>query len=176
MRKQFASLFVAALAMSATSASADDWSGFYAGGGLGNLEVDLGPSAAGQKDDGTSYGFHLGYRGVINQWTFGGEFENDWMSIDLGPSASVDRIMRVKATAGYSFGKTLAYLAAGSAQGNIDGLGKDSGAFFGFGVAYAIAPETAISIELLDHDFSDFDSSGVNADAWSVGLRASWKF
>jgi outer membrane immunogenic protein len=69
--------------------------------------------------------------------------------------------MRVKATAGYNFGKTLAYLAAGSAHANIGGLGKDWGVFFGFGLADAIAPETAISNELLDHDFSDFDSSGV---------------
>lgn len=165
---------VAFLALSATSATANDWSGFYAGVGIGNLEVD--PSAGGVKEDDTSYGVHAGYRFDAGQWVFGGEFEYDWTDIDLAPTVSVDSVMRLKATAGYDLGQTLLYVAAGAAEVDVDGLGNEWGEFFGIGAAYAVTPKGIISVELLEHDFSDIDGSGVDADAWIVNLRASWRF
>ncbi len=164
----------ALLALSATSAFANDWTGFYAGAGIGSLEVD--PSGAGEKDDDLSYGLHAGYRYDTGQWVFGGEFEYDWTDIELDPGISVDGVMRLKATAGYDFGQTLVYLAAGTAEVDIDGLGDEWGEFFGLGAAYAVSSQTILSLELLEHNFSDIDGSGVDADAWSVNLRASWQF
>ncbi len=168
-------MVAAFLALSTTSVLANDWSGFYAGAGIGNLEVET--STAGVKEDDTAYGVHAGYRFDAGQWVFGGEFEYDWTDIELVPGAiSVDRVMRLKATAGYDFGQTLVYLAAGTAEVDVDGLGNDWGGFFGLGAAYAVSPQTIIGLELLEHNFSNIGGSGINADAWSVNVRASWKF
>jgi len=165
----------AVLALSTTSALANDWSGFYAGAGIGNLEVDT--SVAGVKENDMSYGVHAGYRFDAGEWVFGGELEYDWADIDLIPgSVSVDSVMRLKATAGYDFGQTLVYLVAGTAQVDVDGLGDDWGGFIGLGAAYAVSPQTILGVELLEHNFTNIGGSGVDADAWSVGLRASWKF
>jgi outer membrane immunogenic protein len=60
----------------------------------------------------------------------------------------------------------LVYLAAGTAEVEIAGLGA----------AYAVSPQTIVSVELLEHEFSNIGGSGIDADAWSVSLRASWKF
>ena len=165
---------VAFLALSTTSAFANDWSGFYAGAGVGRIEVD--PTGSGTKEDNTSYGVHAGYRFDAGQWVFGGEFEYDWTDIDLGSSVSVDSVMRLKATAGYDLGQTLVYVVAGGAEIDVNGLGNEWGEFFGIGAAYAVTPESTVSMELLEHNFSDIDGSGVDADAWSINLRASWRF
>lgn len=165
----------ALLALSTTSALADDWSGFYAGAGIGTLEVDT--SVPGIKENDTSYGLHAGYRYDAGQLVFGGEFEYDWTDIELVTGAiSADRVMRFKATAGYDFGQTLVYLAAGTAEVDVDGLGDDWGGFYGLGAAYAVSPQASVSLELLEHNFNNIGGSGIDADAWSANLRLSWKF
>lgn len=173
MKKQLA-MGATFLALSTNPVLANEWTGFYAGAGIGNLEVE--PSAAADKADDLAYGVHAGYRFDAGQWVLGGEFEYDWTDIALAPDVSVDRVMRLKATAGYDFGQTLVYLAAGAAEVDVDGLGNDWGGFFGLGAAYAVSPQTIISLELLEHNFSNIGGSGVDADAWSTSLRASWKF
>lgn len=173
--KMHLAMGAAVLALSSTSLLAEDWSGFYAGIGLGNLEVD--PSGAGSKDDDTSYGVHAGYRYDTGQWVFGGEFEYDWSDVELvSGDVFVDSVMRLKATAGYDLGRALVYVAAGAAEVDVDGLGDEWGEFFGLGAAYAVGPRSILSLELLEHNFSDIDGSGVDADAWSVNLRASLRF
>lgn len=163
------------LAVSAKSVLADDWSGFYAGAGIGNLEVDT--NVAGITENDAAYGIHAGYRFDAGQWVVGGEFEHDWTDIELVPGAiSADRVMRLKATAGYDLGQMLVYVAAGTAKVNVDGLGDDWGSFYGLGAAYAVTPKANVSLELLEHNFSDIGDSGVDADAWSANIRASWRF
>ena len=171
---RYLAISAALLALSTTSVLAEDWTGFYAGAGIGNLEVD--PSGGGNKDDDLSYGLHAGYRYDTGQWVFGGEFEYDWTDVELDPGISVDSVMRLKAMAGYDFGQWLGYLTAGAAEVDVDGLGDEWGEFFGLGAAYAVSSQTIISLELLEHNFSDIDGSDVDADAWSVNLRASWRF
>ena len=146
--------------------------------GLSDIDLEVETSVAGVKEDDIAYGVHAGYRFDAGQWVFGGEFEYDWTDIELVPGAiSVDRVMRLKATAGYDFGQTLVYLAAGTAEVDVDGLGNDEwGGFYGFGAAYAVSPQAIIGLELLEHNFSNIGGSGINADAWSVNVRASWKF
>lgn len=174
MKKHLA-IGAAYLALSVSQVQADDWSGFYAGAGIGNLEVDT--SVVGAKNDDMSYGVHAGYRFDTGQWVFGGEFEYEWTDIELVPgTVSVDRVMRLKATAGYDFGQTLMYLAGGAAEVDVNGLGDEWGGFFGLGAAYAVSPQTIFSLELLEHNFSNIGGSGIDADAWSVNLRASWNF
>ena len=172
---RYLAMGAAFLALSTTSVLANEWTGFYAGAGIGNLEVDT--SVPGVKENDLSYGVHAGYRFDAGRWVFGGEFEHDWTDIELVPDAiSADRVMRLKATAGYDLGPTLVYLAAGAANVDVDGLGDDWGSFFGLGAAYSVTPQSIVSLELLEHNFSDIGDSGIDADAWSANLRASWKF
>lgn len=162
-------------ALSTTAAFAQDWSGFYAGASIGMLEVDT--SVAGVKENDTAYGIHAGYRHDAGQWVVGGELEHDWTDIELVPGTiSVDRVMRLKATVGYDLGPALVYVAAGTGNVDVDGLGDDWGGFYGIGAAYAVSDRANVSLELLEHNFSDIGGSGIDADAWSAGLRASWKF
>lgn len=163
------------LALMTVPALAQDWTGFYAGAGIGKIEVDT--SVDGVKESDTSYGLHAGYRYDAGQWVVGGEFEHDWTDIELVPGAiTVDRVMRLKATAGYDFGQALVYVAAGAAQVDVDGLGDEWGGFYGIGAAYAFSPRANVSLELLEHNFSDIGDSGIDADAWSGNLRMSWRF
>lgn len=165
----------ACLALMTTSSLAEDWSGFYAGASIGNLEVET--SISGVEEDDTAFGVHAGYRFDAGQWVVGGEFEHESADVELVPgSISADRVMRLKATAGYDFGRTLVYLAAGAANVDVDGLGNDWGAFYGLGAAYSITPQTSVGLELLEHKFTDIGGSGTDADAWSTNLRASWRF
>ncbi|SCY07194.1 outer membrane beta-barrel protein [Paracoccus tibetensis] len=165
----------ALLALCATPAMANDWSGFYAGAGAGMIEVDT--TVEGVKESDPSYGIHGGYRHDLGQWVVGGEIEHDWTDVELIPGAiTADRVMRLKATAGYDFGPALVYVAAGTAKVNVDGLGDDWGGFYGLGAAYAVGARANVSLELLEHNFSDIGGSGIDADAWSGNLRVSWKF
>lgn len=175
--KTYLATGVAFLTLSAGSAFGQDlsWSGFYAGGSLGNLEIEA--SVPGVKENDTAYGIHAGYRHDTGTWVIGGEFEHEWTNIQLVPGAlGADRVMRLKATGGYDLGKTLLYVAAGAAQVSGDGLGNEWGSFYGLGAAYAVSPKTAVSLEMLEHDFSDIADSGIDADAWSVNLRVSVRF
>ncbi|WBU55868.1 outer membrane beta-barrel protein [Paracoccus sediminicola] len=165
----------ALLALSTAPAVAQDWSGFYAGAGIGNLEVDT--SVDGVKENDMAYGIHAGYRLDAGQWVIGAELENDWTDLELVPGAiSVDRVTRLKATAGYDIGPALVYVAAGRANVDVDGLGDEWGGFYGLGAAYAVNERSIVSLEVLEHNFEDIGGSGIDADAWSAGLRASWKF
>ncbi|MDE0589933.1 porin family protein [Halocynthiibacter sp. C4] len=174
MKNKFA-LGAAVLAMSTSSALAQDWSGFYAGGGIGNLSIDT--SLDGVDGNSTTLGVHAGYRFDLGEAVLGGEFEYDAADVELVPGAvTADSVMRLKVTAGYDLGSTLLYVAAGSAQVNVDGVGDEWGGFLGLGAAYEIAPQTVIGLEVLQHEFKDIAGSGIDADATSVGLRASWRF
>lgn len=174
MKKHLA-MGAAFAALSTTAALAQDWSGFYAGASIGMLEVDT--SVAGVKENDTAYGIHAGYRHDAGKWVVGGELEHDWTDIELVPGTiSVDRVMRLKATVGYDLGPALVYAVAGTANVDVDGLGDDWGGFYGLGAAYAVSDRANVSLELLEHNFSDIGGSGIDADAWSAGLRASWKF
>ncbi len=165
---------VAAAALVAGPAAANDWTGFYAGLGLGNLDVD---TSNGLSDDDATYGVHAGYRYDLGNWVLGGELEYDDSDVELVPGAvSVDSVLRVKGTAGYDFGPLLAYAAFGTAEVSVTGLGDEWGGFYGAGVAYEVVPNAIISAEILEHDFNDINGSGIDADATSFSLRASFGF
>jgi len=160
--------------MSATPALANgDWTGFYAGIGIGNLDVD---TNTGLSNDDVSYGFHGGYRYDFGQWVTGGEIEYEIAEVSLAPGVDVDSVARLKGILGYDLGQTLLYGTAGVAEVDVSNLGRETGGFYGVGVAYAVTPTAVLSLEVLDHDFNNINSSGVDADATSINLRASLRF
>ncbi|MEM9636227.1 MAG: outer membrane beta-barrel protein [Pseudomonadota bacterium] len=154
-----------------------DWTGFYAGAQIGNLDVDGENGLAGVGGDDTTYGLHAGYNYDFGSWVVGGELDYDDASVDLTPGgASVDSVWRAKLRGGYDFGRTLLYATAGFAELDTS-VGNDTGEFYGVGVSYKATEQFIVSGEYLMHDFSSIgDAAGVDADADTFTVRASWQF
>lgn len=164
----------AATLVAATPALADgEWTGFYAGIGIGNLDVD---TTIGADNDDRAYGVHAGYRYDLGQWVVGGEVEYDTSDFLLAPGVSVDNVGRLKGTFGYDTGLALIYLAVGVADVTVGGVGDETGEFYGIGFAYQITPRAEVSAELLEHDFDNIGGSGIGADATSFNVRAALRF
>ena len=163
-----------AIALGAGPALANgDWDGPYVGIQAGQLDVDTNIGANG---DDTTYGVHAGYRFDLGTWVPGVELEYDTTDVVLGAgAATVDDVWRLKGTIGYDLGQVLIYGAAGYAEVDTS-LGDDSGAFIGVGVAYQVSPNAILGLEILEHDFNNINSTGVDADATSVAVRASFRF
>jgi predicted porin len=149
-----------------------EWSGFYGGLQLGNLDVD-GTGAADGSD--LSYGLHAGYDYDFGRFILGGEVDYDFADIDLAGAATVDSVARLKLRAGYDLGRTMVYATAGLARVDTS-LGSESGEFGGLGLAYQINDRFTVGGEVLAHKFDDIGGSGVDADATSISIRSSFKF
>ena len=170
MRKFLATLVATTLL--AVPAYADDWTGGYAGLGVGWADVD---GTGGLSGDDVAYGLFIGYNQDLGDWVFGGELEYAWVDIDVGAGAQVDNISRLKLRAGYDFGEAIGYVAVGGARADTT-VGSDTGAVYGLGIDYAASEFVTISGEWLRHDFNNFNSTGVDIDANSFTLRAAWRF
>ncbi|MEO0503599.1 MAG: outer membrane beta-barrel protein [Pseudomonadota bacterium] len=165
-------LAAAPVAAFAQGATGGNWTGGYAGLQLGYGDVD--GSGAADGDD-FIYGAHAGYRYDFGTFVLGGEIDYDFADIDLNGAAEVDSVARLKAQAGYDFGKTLAYFTAGLAEVDTS-IGDESGEFYGIGFAYQITDQYTFGAELLEHNFDDIGGSGVEADATTFTVRGSIRF
>ncbi|WP_299404294.1 outer membrane beta-barrel protein [uncultured Roseobacter sp.] len=154
-----------------------NWTGFYAGAQIGNLDADGESGLAGNSGDDTTYGLHAGYNYDFGSWVVGGELDYDDASVDLSPvGASIDSVWRAKLRGGYDFGRTLLYATAGLAEVDTS-VGSDTGDFYGVGVSYKATEQFIVSGEYLMHDFSDIGgNSGFDAEADTFTIRASWQF
>lgn len=150
-----------------------DWTGGYAGIQLGYGSVDA--NGAPVDGEGALYGVHGGYRWDMGGTVAGIEADYEGADIDLDGAADVDSVARLKGQLGYAFGETLAYGTAGAAWADTS-LGDETGWLAGVGVARQITPNMTLGGELLYHDFDEFGSSGVGAEATTASVRASFRF
>ncbi|MFC6687243.1 outer membrane protein [Jhaorihella thermophila] len=163
----------AILAASAVAASAQDWTGAYAGIGLGRDEFSGGTILSGRN---TSYGLHLGYGLTVGRGLFGAELETVPSGATLGAGAlKVDRTDRIKLRAGRDFGSALGYLVAGGARLDTS-AGHETGGVVGLGLAIDLGNGFVLSGEGLHHDFGRIDGLGLDLDTNSLSLRASFRF
>ncbi len=157
-----------------------DWSGFYAGASLGYGQVSASDNLFnGEEPDGALYGLHAGYNYDFGRFVLGGELE--YQGTDIQDDASgidLDAVARAKVRAGYDAGNFMPYLTAGYAQAYTGGAldADDGGAFYGVGVDYQFGQNFVIGAEVLQHQFDDFDGTGVDLDATTASLRVSYKF
>lgn len=149
-----------------------EWTGFYLGGQVGNLDADASNGANG---DDTSYGVHAGYNHDFGRFVLGGEVDYDKTDVSLGNAGSIDSVLRGKVKAGYDFGRVLAYVTGGVARAD-SSLGNENGDFYGVGMTYRISDQWSVGGEVLEHSFDNFGSSGVGADATTVAVKASYQF
>lgn len=161
--------------------SGGNWTGFYAGAQIGNLDADGESGLAGVGGDDTTFGLHAGYNYDFGSWVVGGEVDYDDASVDLETAGlpngqSIDSVWRAKLRGGYDFGRTLLYGTVGLADIDTT-VGGDTGDFYGVGVSYKATEQVIISGEYLKHSFSDLGgTSGLDADADTFTIRASWQF
>jgi outer membrane immunogenic protein len=156
-----------------------DWSGAYAGAQLGYGDVDS--NGGGLDGYGAIGGVHAGYRWDMGAFVAGAELTYDKANIDLGAAAGdqLDDVTALKLTAGRDFGSTLVYGALGGARASatVGGVDlSDSGLVYGLGVDYAISDRMTVGGEVLKHDFSDFDASGVDLDATTLKAKVALRF
>jgi outer membrane immunogenic protein len=155
-----------------------DWTGFYAGGQLGYGDIDS--NGAGLDGNGWLGGVHGGYRWDFGQFVFGTELDYDTADIDLGgATGSLDDVTRVKLIGGADLGNSLLYATTGAAYASAK-VGpnslSDDGWFYGGGLTYALGDQWTIGGELLQHNFDDFDGSGVDLDALTATARVGFRF
>ncbi|NNF25584.1 MAG: outer membrane beta-barrel protein [Rhodobacteraceae bacterium] len=164
-----------ALVFSATISSAEEWQGSYGGFQLGNLSADT-EGAASVSGDGQTLGVHLGYGIELGQYVLGGEVDYDTADVTLGAGlAEIDSLGRLKVRAGTGLGQTLVYGTAGIARADTS-LGDETGYFLGAGIGADVGSGWVVGGEVLYHTFRDIDGSGIDADATTLGLRASFRF
>lgn len=161
-----------------STATASDWGGFYLGGQIGQLSADVANDTF--DGNGLTYGLHAGYRADLGTLVLGFEGEIDFSDIDLQVSATgapvsttIDGARRAMFNLGYDAGNVLPYLAIGYAW--VDASGTDlDGAAYGVGLDYRLNDRVTIGGRFLAHDLED--ESGVESDATSISLRASYRF
>jgi opacity protein-like surface antigen len=155
-----------------------DWSGFYAGGQLGYGDVDS--NGNGLDGNGFLGGIHGGYRWDFGQFVLGTELDWDTADINLGgDTGSLDDVTRLKLIGGADLGSTLLYATTGMAYADatVEGVSlSDDGWFYGAGLTYAINDQWTIGGELLQHNFDNFDGSGVDIDALTATARVGFRF
>ncbi|MGY6634750.1 MAG: outer membrane protein [Alkalilacustris sp.] len=157
--------------------AARDWTGFYAGGRLGY--VDLGRDVRG---DGALGGLQLGYlQDFGNGFAAGIEGSYDWGSsvnatlggVDVG---SLSQVARLGARAGVTTGDFFVYGTLGAARARVPALGNETGPFGGVGLEYALTDNLRLGGEVLYHRFSNFAGSGAGVSATTAQARVSFRF
>jgi opacity protein-like surface antigen len=155
-----------------------DWSGAYVGGQLGYGDVDS--NGGGLDGNGWLGGVHAGYLWDLGTFVAGAELDYDTADIDLGGTAgSLDDVTRLKLIGGTELGNSLLYATAGAAYANATVGGadlSDDGWFLGAGMAVPVGGNWTVGGEILQHQFNNFDGSGVDLDATTATARVSLRF
>jgi opacity protein-like surface antigen len=156
-----------------------DWSGPYVGAQLGYADIDS--NGGGLDGDGWLGGVHAGYRWDWGNFVAGAELDYDTAEIDLGAPGvgTLDDVARIKLMAGTELGRSLVYgtLGAAYASATVGGAElSDNGYFIGAGVDVPVTDRWSVGGELLQHQFDDFDGSGVDLDATTLKAKVSLRF
>ncbi len=152
-----------------------DWTGGYVGGTLG---YGWGNDAMDDADDMT-YGVYGGYDYDFGQFVLGGELEYLESDLETPGGDTLNDMTRLKLKAGYDMGPALLYGVVGAVYGDADIGGtsySDTGVTYGLGVDYAVTDNVNVGAELLQNDFSEFDDSGADLSATTLGARVSFRF
>ena len=154
-----------------------DWTGFYAGAqlGYGQLQSD----AIDEDPQDLLYGVQAGYLYDLGNIVVGAELDYDMTNIGFAlPAVDLDSVARFKLRAGYDAGAFQPYLTAGVAQATVSGAldGTSDGQFAGLGLDYQLSDSFRVGGEVLAHQFDNLVDSGVDVEATTLTLRASYNF
>lgn len=149
-----------------------DWTGFYAGGSFGNIQLSQDDTDLGERENG--FGIHGGYLADLGTFVVGGEVE--FSRYDDTAVGQTD-VTRLKGRVGYDAGQFLPYAVAGFASVDTEALDDDNGYFFGLGADFAVTDNVLVGAEYLRHEFDDeLDPGNGDITADTLSLRVSYKF
>ena len=153
-----------------------DWTGFYVGGSLGYAEGSEDDSTV-FEDDGATYGIHAGYDYDFGNFVLGAELELSGFDVSDGGN-DIDSVSRAKLRAGYDAGAFLPYLTVGVASLDIGGGldANDTGSFYGVGMDYMLNDRIRLGGEVLQHEFGNFDNTGLDFEATTASVRVAFQF
>jgi len=192
MMKRIGLAAMAAIALGAAPAAAFDWTGFYAGVGLGGLNGGYSDDMGGSIDyDGMTLDGFAGVRAEVLMFTLGAEVDGSYFL----PSDDTDTTMIGKASArgtlGMEIGPLLPYLTAGVAMASQKydaGGGRDDtvthpGIVIGAGVDIGVTDHLFARLEANYSVFAEEDYD-VGFGAYMAGLKdqtdvragIGWKF
>lgn len=164
----------AGLSLNATVSAANDWTGFYGGLQFGGSDIDTSINAPG---DGSSAGAFVGYNFQNGAMVYGVELDFDSTNYDIGPGAvQVDDTARLKARLGSQVGGGLLYGTIGAVRASTDVLGSETGYFYGAGYEMPMGNGALIGFEVLQHDFNNFNASGIDVDVLTFKARIGFSF
>jgi len=167
-------ILTAFAALTAGPVVAQSWTGGYVGGQLGYADVDT--NVAGVDGDGFIGGLVAGYDWDLGTWVAGVGADYDFADINLGGTANLEEIWRLKARAGYKIGDGLAYATAGYANADTDTLGSDDGYFIGAGYEHLVTQNFSIGGEVLYHEFDNFNGTTTDVEATTIQVRGTFRF
>lgn len=163
-----------------------DWTGAYGGVQLeyGSVTADDAAGAEAAEGTGALYGVFGGYRYDFGDIVVGAEVDLNLADITLESPAgadigSLDSVHRLGLEVGYDAGPALLYGTVGAAQASAEIGGvdyDDTGYFFGVGVDYLVTDNITVGAELLQHEFEDFDTTGLDVSATTFGINAAFRF
>lgn len=149
-----------------------DWTGGYAGLNFGKMNATAEPGDF--EGDDTFYGAHVGYDYDFGRFVVGGELDYSKTDLDIA-GETIDNVTRLKLRTGYDLGRTMIYATAGGAKADTS-IGDADGWLGGVGVEYMATDSISVGGEVLHHRFDDAADSGLDLEANTVALRASFRF
>ncbi|MEO1640327.1 MAG: outer membrane beta-barrel protein [Pseudomonadota bacterium] len=168
-------LFAAVIAAVPAFSFAQDFAGPYAGFQIGTSDIDV--DGAPLDGDGPSYGLFAGFNVQNGGVVYGAEIDYDTTEYDIGDgTAEVDSTTRLKGRVGSVLGGGMAYGTAGVVWATSPGLGDDNGGFVGAGYDFPVTDDLDIGFEVLQHQFEDYNDSGLDVGVTTLKLRASFSF
>lgn len=182
-------IWIAALAVVANTAAAEDWTGGHAGLRLDYADIEIEPTGgdgASNAGDGALLGVVGGYRYDLGAYVIGGTLsyvQGDVAVPSLGDAMTpadptVDAILRAGIEVGYDAGPYLLYGTLGSARLDATSIFGDSadetGTFFGVGADYLMSDKVILGAELIRTDVDDF--AGADFSVTNLAVSARYRF
>jgi outer membrane immunogenic protein len=193
MKHSFLPGVVLIAGLAAGTASAQDWTGFYAGVSLnsanGNFDIVSFPFPLGGSD-GASLGIYAGYNYQMpSNVVFGGELSFTDMTIPAGvglPLSSED-LTQFRGRLGYAMDNVMPYFALGYATTEVFGPSTPAGnstsaTSFGLGAEFAFGSNAVLRAEYTKADFGDISSTlaappgTIDLDIEMITVGLGWKF
>lgn len=167
--------------LSATSAQAQDWSGFYAGVGISRADGEQSLGASSFPLEGTPASIFGGLNVQSGTLVYGGELSihNDNATLTGFPAISYNRLTDLKGRVGYAAGRSLFYGVLGFSK-----VEYQNGTFFDDldGWTYGIGAEVLMTdsvfggAEFMNRSLDHQSSPGVVSDYNTFTLRLGTKF
>ncbi|MBV2360026.1 porin family protein [Thalassococcus sp. CAU 1522] len=156
-----------------------DWTGPSIGLQLGYGDVTT-DGAADLSGDGALYGLRAYYDYDFGDWILGGGLQYDFADIDLDGAATLNAVARAGIRGGYDLGRNWIYATGGWARAMTDDdavdPGDSDGYFAGLGYEGFVTDNLTAGVEVLYHEFKDFDIDDLDAEATTVNVSLNYRF